>query len=244
MTQYRAGSSVEDHCRVCKEPRDHRVIAADAAGHILRVVCGFCGSQHNFRGRPEAQPRIDPRAKVAEQSLAKREGGGRAPNEPRGERHAPGAGHTTGMGGSAVLEDAGALVSERERTFDPIEISDSFEWEGDPMDLEMLIRRIIREEAGLTPTTPAEKWKGGDLVLKPGKPGLQDKTIPIDTFFAKIVMLRNRLRVLEQQINAADVPDELKLKLQGYITGCYGTLTSFNVLFADEGDKFKGSGGD
>ena len=57
-------------------------------------------------------------------------------------------------------------------------------------------------------------------------------------------MLRNRLRTLEQQVNAAALPDEVKVKLQGYISGCYGSLTSFNLLFADEDDHFKGSGGD
>jgi hypothetical protein len=57
-------------------------------------------------------------------------------------------------------------------------------------------------------------------------------------------MLRNRLRTLEQQLNASELPDDAKVKLQGYITGCYGSLTSFNVLFADESDEFKGSGGE
>ena len=111
-------------------------------------------------------------------------------------------------------------------------------------DLEGLLRRVLREETGLTPVTPAEKWRGGELVLRPGKPGLQEKAWPIDAFFHKVVMLRNRLRTLEQQVNASDLPDDQKLKLQGYITGCYGSLTSFNVLFADEEDKFKGSGGE
>ncbi len=109
-------------------------------------------------------------------------------------------------------------------------------------DLEATIRRIIREETGLTPVTPAEKWRGGQLVLRPGKPGVQDKTMPIDSFFNKIVMLRNRLRTLEQQVNASELPDDQKLKLQGYITGCYGSLTSFNVLFANDDDKFVGTG--
>ena len=108
-------------------------------------------------------------------------------------------------------------------------------------DLEMLLRRIIREESGLTPAAPAAKWRGGALVLKPGAPGLQEKSWPIETFFHKIVMLRNRLRTLEQQVNASDLPDDVKVKLQSYISGCYGSLTSFNVLFADEGDQFKGS---
>jgi len=109
--------------------------------------------------------------------------------------------------------------------------------------LERLLRRVMREETGLTPVAPAEKWRGGQLVLKPGRDGVQDKTWPIETFFHKIVMLRNRLRVLEQQINAAGFPEDEKVKLQGYITACYGTLTSFNILFADEADRFRGAAG-
>ena len=108
-------------------------------------------------------------------------------------------------------------------------------------DLELLLRRVIREETGITPVTPADKWRGGTLVLRPGTAGLQDKSWPIETFFHKVVMLRNRLRTLEQQVNSADLPDDVKVKLQGYISGCYGTLTSFNVLFAEEEDQFKGS---
>ena len=111
-------------------------------------------------------------------------------------------------------------------------------------DLELLLRRVIREETGLTPVVPADKWRDGHLVLRPGTPGLQEKSWPIETFFHKVVMLRNRLRTLEQQLNASDLPDDAKVRMQGYITGCYGSLTSFNVLFADEDDHFKGSGGD
>ncbi len=111
---------------------------------------------------------------------------------------------------------------------------------GGPEDLESMLRRVIREETGLTPVAPARKWSGGELVLRPGQEGLQEKVWPIDTFFQKVVMLRNRLRTLEQQLNAADLPEPLKLKLQSYVTGCYGTLTSFNVLFADDDDRFHG----
>ena len=111
-------------------------------------------------------------------------------------------------------------------------------------DLEAIIRRIIREETGLTPVAPAEKWRGGQLVLKPGKPGVQEKSWPIDSFFHKVVMLRNRLRTLEQQVNASDLPDDQKLKIKSYITGSYGSLTRFNVLFADEDDRFVGAAGD
>ena len=114
---------------------------------------------------------------------------------------------------------------------------------GSVQDVELLMRRIIREESGLTPVAPADKWRGGELVLRPGKPGLQEKTMPIETFFHKVVMVRNRLRTLEQQVNSADLPGDVKLKMQGYITGCYGSLTSFNVLFAEEEDRFKGTGG-
>jgi hypothetical protein len=126
------------------------------------------------------------------------------------------------------------LVSDRERSFP---VTDA------PADLEMMLRRVIREETGLTPVAPAEKWRGGEMVLRPGTPGLQEKSWPIETFFHKVVMLRNRLRVLEQQVNALDLPEDVKIKIQGYITGCYGSLTSFNVLFSDAEDRFRGSGG-
>ena len=109
-------------------------------------------------------------------------------------------------------------------------------------DLELLLRRIIREEAGVTPVAPAPRWRGGTLLLKPVTG--QEKSWPIETFFHKIVMVRNRLRTLEQQVNASDLPSDVKLKLQSYVSGCYGSLTSFNVLFADETDQFKGTGGD
>ena len=136
-----------------------------------------------------------------------------------------------------AIPSALPLVSERE-------ISEPVMSEPSGVNLEALIRRIIREETGLTPAAPAEKWRGGDLVLRPGKPGVQEKSWPIETFFHKIVMLRNRLRTLEQQLNASDLPDDQKLKIQSYITGCYGSLTSFNVLFADEADRFVGVASD
>ena len=109
-------------------------------------------------------------------------------------------------------------------------------------DLELLLRRVIREETGITPVAPAEKWRGGTLALRPANPALQERTWPVETFFHKVVMIRNRLRTLEQQINGSDLPPDVKVKLQGYISGCYGSLTSFNVLFAEDEDQFKGSG--
>jgi len=134
-----------------------------------------------------------------------------------------------------VSPDPLPIVSDRERIAPAMSTA--------PGDLELLLRRIIREEAGVTPAPPAPKWRGGTIVLRPGN-GTQEKTVPIDTFFHKIVMVRNRLRTLEQQVNASDLPADVKVKLQSYVSGCYGSLTSFNVLFADEADQFKGSGGD
>ncbi len=200
---FKAGESLDDLCRVCKTVRGHTVIAADVGGAALRVICDYCGSQHNYRG-----------------------------GEVRGSSSNP---PTKGLAQPQI-----PLVSERERRFPMIETGSQG---GNASDLELMLRRIIREETGLTPVPIAEKWQGGEMVLRPGKEGLQEKNWPIETFFHKVVMLRNRLRVLEQQINGAEIPEDLKLKLQGYITGCYGTLTSFNILFAEEEDRFKGSSG-
>lgn len=89
-----------------------------------------------------------------------------------------------------------------------------------------------------------EKWKGGHMVLQPSNKDLQAKPIPIETFFHKIVMVRDRLRVMEQKINASKLSDEEKVELQQYITRIYGSLTSFNVLFRFKEDQFKGTGGE
>jgi hypothetical protein len=146
--------------------------------------------------------------------------------------------------GPAAVRDAATPVSSpiRERIVTPV-APDPFPEPANQSDLERLLRRIIREEAGLTPVTPAPKWRGGTIVLRPGN-NTQEKSLPIETFFNKVVMLRNRLRTLEQQVNASELSEDQKLKLQGYVTACYGSLTTFNVLFADDGDGFKGSGGD
>jgi hypothetical protein len=212
---WRAGASIEDYCRACKSDRTHTIIVVDGSGQPLRVQCGYCDSQHNYRGGP----RVDARPASG-------------PLPPAAPRSTPAASDAA-AGGYAM-----PIVTERERTAPAMSVSTGSE------DLELLLRRIIREEAGITPVAPAVKWRGGTLVLRPGTPGLQEKSLPIETFFHKIVMLRNRLRTLEQQVNASDLPDDVKLKLQGYVSGCYGSLTSFNLLFANEEDQFKGAGGD
>ena len=87
-----------------------------------------------------------------------------------------------------------------------------------------------------------DKWTDGTLILKPGRDDLQSKEMPIDTFFHKIVMVRDRLRVMEQRINSSDnLSDEEKVNLQQYISRIYGSLTSFNVLFKYKEDHFKSS---
>lgn len=92
----------------------------------------------------------------------------------------------------------------------------------------------------------ADKWKGGNLVLEPGEAGLSNKEIPINTFFHKIVMVRDRIRVMEQKINTSkNLDDQEKIDLQQYITRIYGSLTTFNVLFKNKSDNFIGvKGGD
>jgi hypothetical protein len=88
-----------------------------------------------------------------------------------------------------------------------------------------------------------EKWTGGMLIMQPANPSLQSKEIPIETFFHKIVMLRDRLRVLEQNINSnTKLTDEEKIDLQQYITRVYGSLTTFNILFQDKDQYFVGAG--
>jgi hypothetical protein len=189
----------------------HTVVATDGQGTVLRVRCGYCESEHNYRGGP----RVDVDTGIISTSRT-----GARPAAPRPQS----------------MADPLPLVTDRERTMPPVSLNDS------GLDLEMLLRRVIREETGLTTVVPAAKWRRGTLVLRPTDPSLQEKAWPIETFFHKVVMLRNRLRTLEQHVNASDLPDDAKVKLQTYITGCYGSLTSFNLLFADEADQFKGQG--
>jgi hypothetical protein len=111
----------------------------------------------------------------------------------------------------------------------------------EPDELVSALRDLLEAAGGFAPTPIGSRWEGGTVVLKPGRPGLQDKELPIDTFFKKIVMIRDRLRVLEQQINSHEkLTDSEKLGFQQYITKCYGSLTTFNVLFDSREDWFVG----
>ena len=104
------------------------------------------------------------------------------------------------------------------------------------------IREALREESAPVPLAP--KWEGGTVLLKPGDPQTQAKEIPLDALFHKVVMIRDRLRVLEQKINSHPrLSDAEKVDIQQYLTRCYGSLTTFNLLFRDEKDRFVGDKG-
>jgi hypothetical protein len=118
---------------------------------------------------------------------------------------------------------------------DTITIADIEQALGNILDLRL-------HDTQLVPIGP--RWRRGVMILKPGDPTLQPKEVPIDTFFPKIVMVRDRLRVLEQKVNAHKVmTDDEKVDLQQYITAVYGSLTTFNVLFKEMHHQFKGMSG-
>jgi hypothetical protein len=112
-------------------------------------------------------------------------------------------------------------------------------------DVEKSLLKILRLWGGFSEIVPlGDRWKGGLMVLQPADKTQKGKDIPIDVFFHKIVMLRDRLRVLEQQINAhKQLSDEDKVNMQQYITRIYGSLTTFNVLFRNKEQWFIGEKG-
>ena len=108
-----------------------------------------------------------------------------------------------------------------------------------------VLREVIRDELGMAEVELGGRWQGGEVILKPGKEGTAEKRFPLEALFTKVVMIRDKLRVLEQKINGnPKLSAEDKVQLQQYVTGCYGSLTTFNVLFADKKDQFVGQRGD
>lgn len=109
-------------------------------------------------------------------------------------------------------------------------------------DFEKVMTYVLDQYGALSEIVPlGEKWQGGTLLMQPANSALQPKEIPIETFFHKIVMLRDRLRVLEQNINSStSLSDEEKINIQQYITRVYGSLTTFNVLFSEKDHYFVG----
>jgi len=111
-------------------------------------------------------------------------------------------------------------------------------------DVERSLTNILRKWADMQEIVPlGDKWRGGVLIMQPGDKNLKPKEMPIDALFHKVVMIRDRMRTLEQRVNASAMTDEEKVSIQQYITRCYGSLTSFNVLFKRPEDHFVGDKG-
>lgn len=107
-------------------------------------------------------------------------------------------------------------------------------------EVEKMLKNVLEKYSDIGPKVSiADKWKGGKIVLEPGTQ-THNKEIPIDTFFNKIIVVRDRLRVMEQKINSSNLEATEKIELQQYITRCYGSLTTFNVLFKNKSDFFVG----
>jgi hypothetical protein len=124
-----------------------------------------------------------------------------------------------------------------------MEIIEAIEDEVDTVsfyEVEKTLKNILQKWSDVSPSVAiADKWKGGKLIMEPSTP-TQNKEVPIDVFFNKIIMVRDRLRVMEQKINASSLENAEKIELQQYITKCYGSLTTFNVLFKSQSDYFVG----
>ncbi len=132
------------------------------------------------------------------------------------------------------------------RSYEGLEIIDLLEPADDLVSLEMIedsLKKILRDYSDIQEVVPiADKWSGGTLILKPSNPEMKPYEMPISNFFNKIIMIRDRLRVLEQKVNTSNLSDEEKIVLQQYITRSYGSLTSFNILFKYKHHGFIGEG--
>jgi len=133
------------------------------------------------------------------------------------------------------------------KSYEGLEIIDLIEQPDDLISFETIeqsLIKILRQFSDIQEIVPiADKWIGGKLVLQPSNKDLKGYEMPIATLFNKIIMIRDRLRVLEQKVNASNISEEEKISIQQYITRSYGSLTSFNILFKNKSDNFVGESG-
>lgn len=143
---------------------------------------------------------------------------------------------------------AGTPRRMREDDYAPVAVKRPLPQEVDiDMDIDefrRVLREVIHEELGVGEVEMLDRWRGGEIVIKPGREGTAEKSLSIDMLFKKIVGIRDKLRVLEQKVNGnKSLSDQEKIQLQQYITGCYGSLTTFNTLFKHKDDAFRGQSG-
>lgn len=137
--------------------------------------------------------------------------------------------------------DNGLETIDLDSDFDVIEAAEDDVDTVSFFEVERSLKAILKKWSDVSEVIAiADKWKGGKLILEPGDTNLKSTEIPIDTFFHKITMVRDRLRVMEQKINASTLEEQEKIDLQQYITRSYGSLTSFNVLFKLKSQQFVG----
>ena len=144
---------------------------------------------------------------------------------------------------TVVFIEKGRL--EVSKAYNAIEVTEAAEPDTDLVsfaEIEKTLTALLKKYSDISEVIPlGDRWTGGKMVLYPGNTGLQPKEIPIDVFFNKIIMLRDRLRVMEQRINANEkLSEEDKINLQQYLTRIYGSLTTFNVLFREKEHQFVG----
>lgn len=159
------------------------------------------------------------------------------------ERYGEGIVSETGLESLKVIFKSGG-EKEFSLDYEDFEVIEGRERPADSLtmdEVESALAGVLQKFADFTPIVPlGERWKGGKMILKPGSAELQSKEIPIEIFFHKIVMVRDRLRVLEQNVNKSNLSDEEKVNIQQYITRVYGSLTSFNILFKEKEHQFRG----
>ena len=212
--------------------------------------CGGCGAYTRVRTDPVlgrvgecALQVFPPPIKAGSTCSRYRPKGGAAPppparvaGEPRGRRdHSPSPARSVSASGQA------SAPAPRRLPLLPQEIDIDMEIG----EFRRVLREVLIDELGVGEAEIGGRWEGGEMVLKPGKVGTQEKRIPLDALFHKIVMIRDKLRLLEQKVNAhPGLSDADKVQLQSYVTGCYGSLTTFNALFAKREEGFAGAGKD